>query len=447
MTLYTQKRNRKQIAADNFSRAGFESAKEGLNGIPLVLNSFVDKSSVMINHKVDAEAPSASPDHNVFMMCSVSYLGLVQNQHLIKAAKDAIDEFGTGYLGPWPFSGTTRHHDLLASRLARIYGLPHGIIVASATVANLTAIPLIVGPNDLIFSDEFNHSTLIDGCELSRARIIKYKHNCMEDLESQIKWSLVSDDHDTTSLVDLKARVRLIVTDGTFSMEGSICKLPEITTIAKRYGCKVLLDECHSLGCVGPMGQGVTSLFNLNGQVDIVTGTLGKSLGSTGGFVLMSEEFASRIRYAPGRIFSAGVPSHSAAVALRALELLLDEDPQLYLALQRNKRIWHNGLLEIGLDLGEHNTKPIQEGQEQYHSAIIPIMIRDNLLYMRIQKILYDAGIYTIGMMYPVIPRGQERLRTTVTASMTSEMLESALHKIKLIARNQFPTLTVKSKL
>ncbi|ORX77232.1 hypothetical protein BCR32DRAFT_248107 [Anaeromyces robustus] len=382
----------------------------------------LEHSGAYVYHDYSECIDIACPSDRKINFCSTSYLGLNQDPRMKEAAFKAIEQYGLSPLGSAPFGGLTNLHEKLGYRLAKIYGLPYGITTSGATLANMTIIPLIVGAKDFVFSDELNHTTIIDGIDLSKARLIKYKHNDMEDLERNVKMI-----HEK-----FPDRVKLIIFDGVFSMEGDVCDLPRIVEIAKKYDCKTMIDECHALGIIGPHGYGTLDYFNMPGSVDFVTGTLVKSLCSHGGYICCRRDYQNKLENSSGIIFSTNNTPAYAATSLKALDLIEEEGPNSVRArLQRNVKHWKEGIRNLGFK--------IIEGV----SCVCPIMIYDEINGIRFQKRLYEEGLNFSAVAFPAVPKNEARLRTTVLASLTDDDIDEALSIIGRVAQQEFPQILV----
>ncbi|MCK5007089.1 MAG: glycine C-acetyltransferase [Spirochaetales bacterium] len=339
----------------------------------------------------------------VLNFCSNNYLGLANHPRLVEAAKVAIDEYGIGPGAVRPIAGTMELHLELERRLAAFKGVEAAISFQSGFSANLGTIPALVGSDDVIYSDELNHASIIDGVRLCKARRLIYKHADMKELEDRLKSSR-------------DARNRLIVTDGVFSMEGDLTPLPAIVELARKYNAVTLVDDSHGTGVMGEGGRGVAEHFGLLGQIDVITGTLGKALGgAAGGFVASSAQVIEVLRQSSRpQIFSNALPATIAGSALKAVEVL-EADPSLVAKLHDNTDYLRRGLRARGFN-------PLDAP-----SAIIPILVGETAFAIRMSERLLDEGVFVTGFGYPVVPEGTARLRVQASAALEREDMDRAL--------------------
>lgn len=342
------------------------------------------------------------------MIGSNNYLGLTSDERVKKAAEEAVINFGTGCSGSRFLNGTLKLHIQLEKRLADFVQKEAAMVFSTGFQTNLGAISAIAGRNDYIIGDRQNHASIVDGCRLSFAKLLKYKHSDMEDLERILK--NIPDGHG-----------KLIVTDGVFSMEGDICKLPEIVKLAKKYGARVMVDDAHSLGVLGEHGRGTAEYFGLQDDVDIIMGTFSKSLASLGGFIAASKDVIHYVKHnSRPFIFSASIPPSNAAAALEALNIL-EKEPE------RIKRLWQNaeymkkGLKDLNIPIGNTET------------PIIPVMTYDDRRTFVIAKMLLEEGVYVNPTISPAVEPGHALLRTSYTATHTKEQLDFALEGFKKV--------------
>jgi len=338
----------------------------------------------------------------VIMIGSNNYLGLTSDQRVKDAAEEAVRRFGSGCSGSRFLNGTLSLHLQLEERLAAFLHKDDAIAFSTGFQSNLGIISAIAGRNDIIFCDRENHASIYDGCRLSFAKMVKFNHNDMEDLERLLKAA----DPD---------KGKLIITDGVFSMGGDICKLPEIVRLAKRYDARVMVDDAHGLGMVGEGGRGTASHFGLEDEVDIIMGTFSKSLASLGGYMAASEEVVHYVKHnSRPFIFSASIPPANAAAALKALEILMEEP-------ERVSRLWQNGdymrkgFRALGIPIGNSET------------PIIPVMTYEQTRTLVIIHQLLMEGVYVNPVLPPAVVPGECLLRTSYTATHTTEQLDEAL--------------------
>lgn len=338
----------------------------------------------------------------IVMLGSNNYLGLTSDERVKKAACEAIKQYGTGCSGSRFLNGTLDLHIELEKRLANFLNKDDAIAFSTGFQSNLGIISAIAGRNDYIIGDRCNHASLIDGCRLSFAKLVKYNHNDMEDLEKVLK-----------KIPDNKGKI--IVTDGVFSMEGDICNLPEITRLAEKYGARVMVDDAHGIGVLGEHGRGTAEHFGLEDKVDIIVGTFSKSLASLGGFVAASEDIIHYVRHISRPfIFSASISPSNAASALQALKIL-ESEPERVKSLKDNTRFMKEGFQNLGLPIINSDT------------PIIPVMTWENIRTFIISKKLFDGGVYVNPVIAPAVKEGEALLRTSYTATHTKKQLEFAL--------------------
>ena len=342
------------------------------------------------------------------MIGSNNYLGLTSHPEIIEAGIEAIKKYGSGCSGSRFLNGNLDIHIKLEEELADFLNKEACVTFSTGFQSNLGIISAIAGRNDVIVSDKENHASIYDACKLSYAKLLRYEHNDMNDLEEQLK--SISEDKGI-----------LIVTDGVFSMSGEICNLPEIIKLAKKYGAKVMVDDAHSFGVIGNGGRGTASHFGLEKEVDIIMGTFSKSLASLGGFMACSEKIANYVRhFSRPFIFSASITPTSVACARKALKILRREP-------ERVKR-----LNEIGQyvrdGLTKRNIKFIPS-----QTPIVGIYTYSDENSFLACKLLLEKGVYVNPVISPAVPVGQSILRTSYTATHTNEQLDEAMDKIKEI--------------
>ncbi len=341
----------------------------------------------------------------VLNLCSNNYLGFADHPRLKEAAKKAIDEYGVGPGAVRSIAGTQTIHLELERKLADFKHAPACIVLQAGFSANTAVIPAITGRGDVIFSDELNHASIIDGCRLSRADVVRYQHNDVDDLRNKII------EHKDS------ARRMLIVTDGVFSMDGDIAPLPEIVEIADEFGAIVMVDDAHGEGVLGDSGRGIVNHFRLEGRVDIEVGTLSKAFGVMGGFVTGPEVLIDYLRQrARPFLFSSGLTPADTAAAIAAVDMLLESDEPVK-TLWDNAAYFQKGLKEAGFDTGGTQT------------PITPVMLGDAKLASEFSKKLFEKGIFAQSISYPTVPRGKARIRCMVSAAHSKQDLDFALEK------------------
>lgn len=347
----------------------------------------------------------------VLNLCSNNYLGLCNDPRLCAKAKEYIDKYGVGPGAVRTIAGTMSIHVELEKKLAAFKGAEAAIVVQSGFCANLSAIPPLVGKDDLIFSDELNHASIIDGCRLSRAEIIRYAHCDVKDLEAKLK-----------EYAGRNCR-KLIVTDGVFSMDGDIAPLPEIVDLADKYGVMVMVDDAHGEGVLGCGGRGIVDHFGLADRVDVEVGTLSKAFGVVGGFVAGSASLVEYLRQkARPNLFSSALTVPDVAANIAAVDILEESDDLV-------KKLWENGnylkqsLKERGFDIGRSQT------------PITPVMVGDANKAKEFSLKLFDEGIFIQSIAYPTVPLGKARLRAMVSAAHSKEDLDFAVDKFAKVGK------------
>jgi glycine C-acetyltransferase len=339
----------------------------------------------------------------VLNFCANNYLGLSSHPAVIQAAKDAIDTHGYGLSSVRFICGTQNLHKKLETKLSEFLGTDDCILYAAAFDANGGIFEPLLQEQDAIISDALNHASIIDGVRLCKAARYRYEHNNMADLETQLQAAQ-------------GARFRLIVTDGVFSMDGTIAQLDKICDLADKYNALVMVDECHSSGFMGKTGRGTHEFRNVMGRIDIITGTLGKALGgASGGFTAARKEIVDILRQrSRPYLFSNTLAPSIAGASLKVLELLT-ESTHLRDKLAENTQFFRQEMTNAGFDIkiGEH--------------AIVPIMLYDAPLAQKFAAALLEEGIYVIGFFYPVVPKGQARIRVQISAGHSRKDLEKAV--------------------
>jgi 8-amino-7-oxononanoate synthase len=340
------------------------------------------------------------------MLGSNGYLGLATHPRVIQAGVDALQKFGSGCAGSRFLNGTLVLHTQLERELAAFIGKDACMTFSTGFQSNLGIISAIAGRGDVILCDRENHASIYDGCKLSYADMVRYRHNDMADLEKKLKE------------VPDKAG-RLIVTDGVFSMGGDICNLPEIVRLAKKYGARVMVDDAHGLGVLGEGGRGTASYFGLTDEVDIIMGTFSKSLAGIGGFMAASAEVVDYVRHTSRPfIFCASIPPASCATVNEALRILI-EQPELPKRLMDLSMYMRNGLKREGIAIRESTT------------PIIPLYTHDIETTLRVEKALFDRGVYVNPVLPPAVHPSECMLRTSYMATHTEALLDEALGIIK----------------
>jgi glycine C-acetyltransferase len=347
----------------------------------------------------------------VLNFCANNYLGLANHPALVAAAHDGLDRYGYGLSSVRFICGTQELHKRLEAAVARFLGKDDSILYISCWDANGGLFETILGDDDTVLSDELNHASIIDGVRLCKARRVRYRHNDMAELERGLKEAEGS-------------RLRLIVTDGVFSMDGALADLPAVCKLAEKYDAVVVVDDSHATGVLGSTGRGTPEHFGLLDRVDIITSTLGKTLGGAcGGFTAARADVVEMLRQRSRTyLFSNSVPPVVVNAALKALELV-EAGGELRQRLFANTRRMRQGLERAGFMLkpGEH--------------PILPVMLGDAALAARLADRLLERGVYVIGFSYPVVPQGQARIRIQMSAAHTDEQIDRAVAAFTEVGR------------
>jgi glycine C-acetyltransferase len=344
-----------------------------------------------------------STGEKVVIMCANNYLGLSSHPEVIRAAKEALDSHGFGMSSVRFICGTQDIHKELERKIAEFYGTEDTILYAAAFDANGGVFEPLFSEEDAIISDELNHASIIDGVRLCKAQRYRYKHSDMNDLEAQL---IKAQDQ----------RFRIIVTDGVFSMDGDIAKMNEICALADKYDALVMTDECHSAGFIGKTGRGVPEYHGVMDRVDIITGTLGKALGGAmGGYTTGKKEIIEMLRQrSRPYLFSNSLAPSIVGASIKVFDLL-SSTTVLRDRLEENTKYFKDRILAAGFD--------IKPGD----SPIVPIMLYDAALSQKFADLLLKEGVYAIGFFYPVVAKGQARIRTQISAAHTIADLDKAI--------------------
>jgi len=342
----------------------------------------------------------------VLNLCANNYLGLAQHPQVNAAAAQGLHDWGYGMASVRFICGTQTLHKQLEEKISGFLGTEDTILYPSCFDANGGLFETILGERDAVVSDELNHASIIDGVRLCRAQRYRYRNNDMADLEAQLQAADAAG-----------ARFKLITTDGVFSMDGYIARLDEICDLADRYGALVHFDDCHATGFIGAGGKGTHELRGCMDRVDIITGTLGKALGgASGGYTAARQEIVNLLRQrSRPYLFSNTVAPPVVAGAIKAIELV-SETPQLRDQLRHNTAVFREGLEKLGFELlpGEH--------------PIVPVMLHDAALAAKFAETVLAHGVYVVAFSSPVVPRGQARIRTQMSAALTQDDIALALH-------------------
>lgn len=340
----------------------------------------------------------------VVVMCANNYLGLSSNEEVVEAAKSALETHGFGMSSVRFICGTQDIHKELEQRIADFYRTEDTILYAAAFDANGGLFEPLFGPEDAIISDELNHASIIDGVRLCKAQRFRYKHSDMLDLEAQL-------------IKSKDLRNKIIVTDGVFSMDGDIAKMNEICDLADKYDAMVMTDECHSAGFIGKTGRGVPEYHNVMDRVDIITGTLGKALGGAmGGYTTGKKEIIEMLRQkSRPYLFSNSLAPSIVGAANKVFEII-GNNTHLRDKLEENTKYFKTKIISAGFDV------------KQGDSPIVPIMLYDAALSQDFADMLLKEGVYAVGFFYPVVAKGQARIRTQISAAHTKEHLDKAVN-------------------
>lgn len=363
--------------------------EQGLYSSPRVIESPMDAVITITGKKV-------------INMCSNNYLGLANHQDLRDAAKKAIDEFGVGSGAVRTIAGTNALHKKLEAELASFKKAEDAIVLQSGFMANLAAIPALIGEEDGIFSDELNHASIIDACRLSKATIVRYTHLDPADLEAKLK-------------AGDSFKRKLVVTDGVFSMDGDIAPLDQIQKVAEKYSALLMVDDAHGEGVLGTNGRGIVDHFNLHGKADIEVGTMSKAFGVVGGMIAGKKIIIDWLRQR-GRpyLFSSSLTIPDTAACIKAVEILASSD-SLVKKLWSNTDYFKKGMKEAGFDTGRSQT------------PIVPVMLGDAKLAQEFSKELFENGVFATAIGYPTVPQGKARIRVMSSAAHTKDQLDKAL--------------------
>ena len=360
---------------------------------------------------IEVEHPPGSQPREVINFCANNYLGLSSHPEVIAAARDSLDELGFGMSSVRFICGTQDRHKLLEKKLAEFLETEDSILYAACFDANGGVFEPLLSEEDVILTDKLNHASIIDGIRLCKAKRAIYEHSDMADLEQKLK--------DSAS-----ARYRLIATDGAFSMDGAIARLDEICDLADRYDALVMVDDCHATGFLGTRGRGSHEYRGVMERVDIITGTFGKALGgASGGFVSGRREIVEMLRQrSRPYLFSNTLAPAITSATLKVLELL-SESTALRDKLEANTKQFRKSMTAAGFDIkdGDH--------------PIVPIMLYDARLAQKMAAELFSEGIYVIGFSFPVVPRGEARIRVQLSAGHDPGMIDQAVEAFTSVAK------------
>jgi 8-amino-7-oxononanoate synthase len=362
-----------------------------------------------------AISPAAAPlttcgGRELINLGSNNYLGLTEHAEVKAAASAAIAEYGTGSAGSRLLTGTTPLHLEMERALAEFKGVEAVITLSTGFMTLSATVSTLAGEGDFIFSDELNHASIIDGCRRSQAKTVVYRHRDLADLEAKLK-------------ATPEQTARLIVTDGVFSMEGDICDLPGLRRLADAYNCRLMVDDAHATGVLGRTGRGTAEHFDMEGNVDITSGTLSKSLAAVGGFTGAPHAVAEFLRYnARQSVFSASLPPSVAATVIAALDILRSE-PERVERLRANARLMSTELKAAGFAVHDHGT------------PILPIAVNDDDRAYQAAGRLEQEGVFANPVVFPAVPPGQAIIRISLMATHTEEQLRTAVEKFILVGK------------
>ncbi|MDY6873256.1 MAG: glycine C-acetyltransferase [Chloroflexota bacterium] len=348
----------------------------------------------------------------VLNFCSNNYLGLANHPRLVQAAKDAMDEYGVGPGAVRTIAGTMDLHLELERRIAAFKGVESAITFQSGFMANLGTIPALVGKDDVIFSDELNHASIIDGCRLSRARVVRYDHADPASLEAVIREN------------EGQYRRGLIVTDGVFSMDGDFPPLDKIADIAEKYDLMLMVDDAHGEGVLGEGGRGIVDHFHLHARVDVEIGTFSKAFGVMGGVVAGDAKIVEWL-HQRGRpfLFSSAVTVPDVAATIAAIDLL-EESTELVDRLWSNAEVFKREMKNLGFDTGKSMT------------PITPVMLGEAKLAREFSRRLYEESVFAMALGFPTVPKGQARIRVMLSAGHSPEDLEMSLDAFEKVGKD-----------
>lgn len=377
-----------------------------------------DKAKILMSHNLypffrvieTAQDPEIIiKGRKMIMVGSNNYLGLTNHPKVKEAAIEAIKKYGTGCAGSRFLNGTLDIHVNLEEKLARFMGKEAALIFSTGFQVNLGVISALVGKDDVVIIDKMDHASIIDGCRLSFGEVKKFRHNDMTDLERMLK--------------EYEERDKLIVVDGIFSMEGDIANLPEIVSLAKKYGARIMVDDAHSIGVLGKNGRGTAEHFGLENEVDLIMGTYSKSLASIGGFISGSADIIHYIKhFARSFIFSASPPPASVASVSAALDII-ENEPERREKLWKNTRKMLQGFKELGFEVGPSQT------------PIIPIVVGEDQNAFTMAMMIQEEGVFANVAVTPAVPAGRALIRTSYMATHTDEQLDRVLKAFEKVGK------------
>ncbi|HEX2954576.1 MAG TPA: aminotransferase class I/II-fold pyridoxal phosphate-dependent enzyme [Bacillota bacterium] len=362
-------------------------------------------------HRVKIHDIYTGEIREMVMMASNNYLGLTTHPKVVEAGRKAHDKYGAGAGSVPLLGGTLDLHRELEERLAKFKGCEDAIIFTSGYSSNVGCVSAFVRKGDVAINDRLNHASILDGCKLSGGQLRTFLHNDMQSLEKVLQQC------------DKEYNGKLVIVDGVFSMDGDITPLPDLLKIAHKYGARVMIDEAHASGVIGEHGRGTPEHFHVEGDVDIVAGTLSKALGGVGGFVASTKEVINYLRfYARSYMFSTAMTPAAAGSLIAAIDVI-ENEPEL------RERLWYNikymisNLRSLGFDLGRAET------------AIIPVLVPDETILKQMSRDMHQAGIYVNPVYYPAVPKKQSRLRLSLMATHTQEDLDDTIGALEKIGK------------
>jgi 8-amino-7-oxononanoate synthase len=360
------------------------------------------------------------------MLGSNNYLGLTGDERVKRAARDALERYGTGLTGSRLLNGTTPLHLELERELAEFMGTEDAIVYTTGHQANVGCLSAVLAPGDTVICDSADHASILDGCKLSGAKLRPFRHNRMDKLEKMLERAA----GDGGGV--------LVVVDGVFSMEGDLCDLPTVAELCERHGARLMVDEAHAVGVLGARGAGSAELFGLEDRVDLRMGTFSKSLASCGGFIAGPSEVVEYLRISSRPfIFSAASVPAAVGAALGALRVIRSEGPELMAKLLDNARYLRRGFRELGLRVVEPGRLP--DGSEAT-TPVVPVVVGEDWMAVMLWKALFDAGVYTNVAIHPAVPPSGALLRTSLMATHEREHLDRALEIFERVIA-EFPDL------
>jgi len=347
----------------------------------------------------------------VLNLCTNNYLGLADHPRLVQAAHEALDRFGVGPTAVRSIAGTLSLHEELERKVAEFKGVEDALYVQSGLCANQAAIPPLVGREDVVFSDRLNHASIIDGCRLSRAKIIVYEHCDAADLEAKVKEHLAD------------YRRGIVISDGVFSMDGDVAPLDEIYAVAERHGLMTMVDDAHGEGVLGRGGRGIVDHFGLHGKFDVEVGTFSKAFGVIGGVIAGKKVVVDYLRQkARPFLFSNAVTAADSAASLAAVEVL-SESTELVDRLWENARYFKDEMKGLGFDTGQSVT------------PITPVMLGEAKVAQEFSRRLFDEDIFAMAIGFPTVARGKARIRVMISAMLSREDLDYGLEKFGAVGK------------